>query len=102
MKVGEWKTIEIGGSLAIGYVSDVNKYSWHGDCIEFTKVGWVTNNIIEWRRPMQGIYESSRFHSAGQLLDSYQDKTALINLALLTKDKQWFNDLTADTFIYTE
>ncbi|MCI2254128.1 IDEAL domain-containing protein [Domibacillus sp. PGB-M46] len=98
MNIGEWKMIEIGGSTAIGYVSSIKNHSWHKECVEFTKVGWITNNTIQWRKPTQGIYESSRFHSAAQLLDFYQDKTALIDLALLTRDKEWFDELTVDIF----
>ncbi|WP_046174930.1 IDEAL domain-containing protein [Domibacillus indicus] len=94
LKMGEWKTIKIGDATAIGYISNINNYSCPGDCVEFTKVGWIIGGIIEWRRPTQGIYESNRLRSAVRLLDQYQDKTILIDLALATRDKQWFEQLT--------
>lgn len=99
MKIGEWRTIKIGDATAIGYVSNINNYSWYGECVEFTKVGWVIGGAIEWRKPKQGIYESNRLNPAAALLDQYQDKTTLIDLALLTKDKQWFEELTGETVI---
>jgi hypothetical protein len=99
MEMGEWRTIKIGDVTAIGYISNIHSYSWYEECIEFTKVGWISGDTIEWRKPTQGIYEANRLNSAAELLNQYQDKTTLIDLALLTKDKQWFEELTKEAVI---
>lgn len=94
VNIGEWKVVKIGDVTAVGYVSNIINYSWIGDRVQLTKVGWLSNKGIEWWTPSIGTYEEGELRSADNLLNEYQDKTTLIDLALLTKDKQWFEELT--------
>lgn len=94
VRIGEWKTVEIGSKTAIGYISNIINFSWIGEMVELTKVGWVSSSGIVWRKPSLGLYRVKQLEPADQLLDQYQDKSTLIDLALLTGDLQWFKELT--------
>jgi IDEAL domain len=93
VRMGEWKTVEVGSKTAIGYISNIITFSWIGEMFELTKVGWVSTSGIVWRKPSLGLYEMNQLEPADQLLDQYQDKSTLIDLALLTRDEQWFREL---------
>lgn len=94
LRVGEWKTVKIGSETAIGYVSNIINFSWHGERVELTKVGYLASDGIRWRKPSLGTYAATQLEVADQLFEQYQDKAALIDLALLTGDKLWFAELT--------
>ena len=93
INIGEWKTVKIGDATAVGYVSNIISYSQHGEQVELTKVGWLSNEEIEWRKPSLGTYELTQLEPADHLINQYQDRSGLIDLALLTGDKQWFKEL---------
>lgn len=93
MKKGEWIIVEVGDNYcqAIGYVTHV--YRSIG-CIQVMKVIRIMNGTWEWLSPSAGSYKIETAKPADKLLDRYQDKSALIDLALLTHDEKWFKELT--------
>ncbi|OMP67048.1 hypothetical protein [Domibacillus epiphyticus] len=86
LRIGERVSVQIGDITAIGYISNVGYY---GHQIELTKVARIIGGEIEWNRPTKGSYEAHRLEPVGTLLDEWQDKSALVDLALLTKDKRF-------------
>ncbi|MEM1505921.1 IDEAL domain-containing protein [Domibacillus sp. 8LH] len=91
MEIGEWKIAKIGDLAVIGYISSI------GCChsqIELAIVGRITKGKIMWGTPTKLLFGEHRLKPVGTLLDDIQDKTALIDLALMTKDKEWFEELT--------
>ncbi|MCM3790488.1 IDEAL domain-containing protein [Domibacillus indicus] len=91
MEIGEWKKAEIGDLTVIGYVSRTGCY--HSQ-IELAIVGRIIKDELIWGTPTKLLFEEHRLKPIGTLLDDIQDKTALIDLALMTKDKEWFEELT--------
>ncbi|MCP3764180.1 IDEAL domain-containing protein [Domibacillus sp. A3M-37] len=91
MESGEWKKVEIGDVTVIGYVSHIGYY---GIQIEIITVARIKNGELEWTTPTRALFKEHRLESLGTLLDDMQDKTALIDLALMTRDKKWFEELT--------
>ncbi|MEM1504964.1 IDEAL domain-containing protein [Domibacillus sp. 8LH] len=91
MEIGEWKKVKIGHVMVIGYVSRIGYY--HSQ-IELVIVGRIKNGIMQWGMPTRLLFEEHRLEPMGTLLDDIQDKTTLIDLALMTKDKEWFEELT--------
>ena len=91
MEIGEWKIAEIGDVTVIGYVSRIDYY---GTQIELAVVGRIIKGKMIWRAPTRLLFKEHRLEPIGTLLDDVQDKTMLIDLALMTKDKEWFEELT--------
>lgn len=91
MYVGEWVNVASGDYKDVGYVSNIGCYSGQ---IEIIKVARIRDGIIEWSKPKQKSYDAGLLKPIGTLLDQLQDKSALINMSLDTKDKEWFEELT--------
>ncbi|WP_050183733.1 IDEAL domain-containing protein [Domibacillus robiginosus] len=91
MEIGEWKIAKIGDFTVIGYVSRISN---HRSQVELAIVGRIINNKMKWGTPTKLLFEEHRLEPLGTLLDDIQDKTTLIDLALATKDKKWFEELT--------
>ncbi|MCM3790371.1 IDEAL domain-containing protein [Domibacillus indicus] len=93
MEIGEWKRVKIGDVTVIGYISRI---VFSGSQIEITIVAIIKNDLLKWGRgmPRTLLFGKHRLEPIGTLLDDIQDKTALIDLALMTKDKDWFEELT--------
>ncbi|WNS79425.1 IDEAL domain-containing protein [Domibacillus sp. DTU_2020_1001157_1_SI_ALB_TIR_016] len=91
MEIGEWKKAKIGEVTVIGYVSRIDYYESQ---IEIAIVGRIKNGIMKWGTPTRLLFREHRLEPLGTLLDDIQDKTALIDLALMTKDRKWFEELT--------
>ncbi|MEM1506136.1 IDEAL domain-containing protein [Domibacillus sp. 8LH] len=90
---GDWVIADVNGgySKTVGYVT---KVGYWGEYIQIMQVIRLTNNRWEWIKPKVSSYMSVQLVSAVELFDQYQDKTTLIDLALQTKDKKWFEELT--------
>ncbi|MCM3789452.1 hypothetical protein M3221_13685 [Domibacillus indicus] len=93
LKVGEWRKVQIGGMTVIGYVSSIVQSGFQGYEIELTKVIRIKDGEFEFRTPVPGIFTEEQLEPIDDFWDKYQDKSALIDLALLTKDEQWFKEL---------
>ncbi|WP_046181256.1 IDEAL domain-containing protein [Domibacillus tundrae] len=91
MEIGAWKKVKIGDVTVIRYVSHIG---YSGIQIEIVRVARLKNGEVKWTKPTRLLFEKHRLEPLGRLLDEKQDKTALIDLALLTKDKEWFEELT--------
>ncbi|WNS79634.1 hypothetical protein RRU94_19120 [Domibacillus sp. DTU_2020_1001157_1_SI_ALB_TIR_016] len=91
MEIGEWKIAKIGDIIVIGYVSSIGYYD---NQIELAIVGRIIKGKMMWGSPTKLLFGEHRLKPIGTLLDDIQDKTALIDLALMTKDKEWFEGLT--------
>ena len=91
MEIGEWKIAKIGDVIVIGYVSCISN---HRGQIELAIVGRIINRKMKWGTPTKVLFKEHRLEPLGTLLDDIQDKTTLIDLALMTKDKKWFEELT--------
>ncbi|WP_046174959.1 IDEAL domain-containing protein [Domibacillus indicus] len=91
MEIGEWKIARIGDLTVIGYISRIGYY---GSQIELAVVGRIIKGKMMWGSPTSLLFEEHRLKPMGTLLDDIQDKTTLIDLALMTKDKKWFEELT--------
>lgn len=102
LRIGEWKTVGIGSKTAIGYISNIINFSWHGERVELTKVGWLCDEGISWRAPSLGTYAVTQLEPADHLINQYQDKSTLIDLALLTGDRIWFAELTTGQAVQHE
>ncbi|OES45252.1 IDEAL domain-containing protein [Domibacillus iocasae] len=91
MSEGEWVSVAVGEDIVIGYITTITLY---GGQVEIKRVARIKDRKLKWLVPSRALFESYRLEPADSLLNEYQDKTALIDLALLTKDKQWFEELT--------
>lgn len=94
IRMGDWMKVQIGSVAAIGYVSNLINFSWHGERVELTKVALIVSGELEWKKPTITMYDKIQLEPADNVIDQYQDKSAMIDLALLTGDKIWFKELT--------
>ncbi|WP_046178838.1 IDEAL domain-containing protein [Domibacillus tundrae] len=95
LRIGDWRKVKIGGCLeAIGYVSNIMQHGFHGEEVELTKVVYLIGGDPQLKQPTRGIYSPLQLEPADVEMDKLQDTSALIDLALITKDKQWFEELT--------
>ncbi|MCP3764070.1 IDEAL domain-containing protein [Domibacillus sp. A3M-37] len=95
LRIGDWRKVKIGGCLeAIGYVSNIMQHGFHGEQVELIKVVYVIGGEPQIKDPLRDIYSPVELEPAGDFWDKLQDRSALIDLALLTKDEQWFEELT--------
>ncbi|WP_050180477.1 IDEAL domain-containing protein [Domibacillus robiginosus] len=92
---GDWVIADVNGkySKTVGYVTKVGYSDRH---IQVKQIIQVTNNQWEWIKPKVRSYMPVQLVSAVELFNQYQDKTTLIDLALQTKDKKWFEELTGE------
>jgi hypothetical protein len=88
---GEWVSVAVGEDVVIGYITTLALY---GDQVEIRRVARIKDGELKWIVPTRALFEAYRLEPADHLLNEYQYKTTLIDLALLTKDKQWFEELT--------
>lgn len=95
MREGEWVIVNVGGNYCriIGYITHVGHW---GGCIQIMKIIRIINGKWQWLKPSTGSYSAEKIKSAEDFLEQHQDKSVLIDLALLTRDKQWFNQLTKE------
>jgi hypothetical protein len=93
MYEGEWISVLVGNVIAIGYIKTIGFY---GGQIEIMRVSRITGGEVKWASPTRALFEADRLKPLGTLLDDWQDKSVLIDLALLMKDKQWFEELTRE------
>lgn len=93
MREGDWVIVEVGGSYCqiVGYITQAGQW---GGCIQIIKVIRIIKGNWHWLKPSTGSYNVEKIKPATTLLDQHQDKSALIDIALLTRDKQWFKQLT--------
>ncbi|TYR74261.1 IDEAL domain-containing protein [Rossellomorea vietnamensis] len=89
--VGDWvKAKSFEGEIVIGYIENVNK---NGKSVRMKAVqdeqDGVKGSSIE--TPIQSVTPLQEFHKKTKA-----DILELIDLALLTHDKEWFERLTAD------
>lgn len=89
--VGDWvKAKSFEGEIIIGYIENVND---HGKSVRIKAVqaeqDGVKGSSIE--TPIQSVTPLQEFHKKFKT-----DILGLIDLALLTNDKEWFEQLTAD------
>jgi hypothetical protein len=89
--VGDWvKAKSFEGEIVIGYIENVND---HGKSVRIKAVQaeqeGVKGSSIE--TPIQSVTLLQKFHKKTKA-----DILGLIDLALLTHDKEWFERLTAD------
>lgn len=97
LKVGEWRKVQIGGVKVIGYVSNIMQSGFQEYEIELTKVIRIKDGEFQFRTPVPGIFTEEQLEPIDDFWDKHQDKSALIDLALLTRDEQWFKELTGRT-----
>mgnify|MGYP001072011458 CR=1 FL=1 len=92
---GDWVIADVNRehSKTVGYVTKVGYSDRH---IQITQIIQITNNQWEWIKPKVSSYLPTQLVSAVELFNQYQDKTMLIDLALQTKDKKWFKELTEE------
>ncbi|MCP3763876.1 hypothetical protein NLX67_16005 [Domibacillus sp. A3M-37] len=94
LRIGEWKKVKIGGCLeAIGYVSNIMQHGFHGQQVELTKVVYLIGGDPQMKKPTPGIYSPLELQPADHLIKQWQDRSSLIDLALLTGDREWFEEL---------
>lgn len=93
LRIGEWRKVQIGSMTAIGYVSNMVQSGFYGYRVELTKVIWITHGKYLLKKPSPGIFTEEQLEPIGDFWDKLQDKSSLIDLALLTKDEKWFKEL---------
>ena len=96
LNIGDWKTVKIGNMTAVGYVSNIINFSWHGERVELTKVVWMKDNKYLLKKPSPGIFTEEQLEPIGDFWDKHQDNSTLIDLALKTGDREWFKELTGE------
>lgn len=96
LNIGDWKTVKIGSMTAVGYVSNIINFSWHGERVELTKVIWIKDNKYLLKKPSPGIFTEEQLEPIGDFWDKHQDNSTLIDLALKTGDREWFKELTGE------
>ncbi|OES45830.1 hypothetical protein [Domibacillus iocasae] len=84
-------SVAVGDDIVIGYITTITLY---GGQVEIKRVASVKDGELKWLVPTRALFESYRLQPADNLLNEYQDKTVLIDLALLTKNKECFEELT--------
>ncbi|MCP3763934.1 hypothetical protein NLX67_16315 [Domibacillus sp. A3M-37] len=94
LRVGEWKTVKIGDMTAVGYVSNIVQSGFYGYRVELTKVIWIMDGKYLFKKPSPGIFTEEQLEPIGDFWDKQRDRETLVDLALLTGDKQWFEELT--------
>lgn len=88
--------VQIGSISAVGYVSNIAQVGFYDHQIELTKVAWIVGKEIEFKKPTQGLYGEDQLEPVGDFWDKLQDKSAFIDLALLTRDEKWFRELMGE------
>lgn len=94
IRIGEWKKVKIGGCLeAIGYVSNVMQHGFHGQQVELTKVVYLIGGDPQLKKPTPDIYSLFELEPADIEMELLQDQSIFIEMALMTGDEQWFEEL---------
>ena len=95
VRVGDWMKVKIGSIYSIGYVSNIVNHALYGEMVEITKVIYIIGGKPQFKKPMlTDHFRAHELESVNDFWSKHQDKSALIDLALLTGDKQWFEELT--------
>lgn len=95
MRVGEWKKVHIGSYLeAIGYVSNIMQCGFHGQQVELTKVIYLVGGEPQLKKPTPGVYSLSELEPADIEMELLQDQSIYIEMALITGDEKWFEEMT--------
>jgi hypothetical protein len=93
MYEGEWISVVVEHVVVIGYI---RKTEFYGGQIEIMRVASITGGEVKWESPTKAFFKADHLQPLGTLLEDWQDKSVRIDLALLTKDKQWFEELTRE------
>jgi uncharacterized protein YpiB (UPF0302 family) len=88
VQVGDWVKVKLFGYYLVGFV----EYIWD-DTVQITKVLRVSDGELERISQRSGIYDVSQMEPLPSDL-KVEDLGALIDIALDTKDEQWFRELT--------
>lgn len=95
IRIGEWKKVKVGGCLeAIGYVSNIIQYDLNDQQVELTKVIYLIGGEPQLKKPTPGVYTLSELEPADIEMELLQDQSIYIEMALITEDEKWFEELT--------
>ncbi|OAH53102.1 hypothetical protein AWH48_12150 [Domibacillus aminovorans] len=90
MNIGDWVFCKVGEETALGYITGL---PYSNGQIHVTRVAKRVEGTLIWMKPESRIYDQNKTAVLDNTLakEDYQD---LIDLAIMTADRQWFFELS--------